>query len=191
MITSHTCCPSRPIPTFSTAPTAEEAVPAAAIDEAITIADGSFGYGEQTAALPAGELKAAVHSDAHIFLVTEADNRTTITIYDEALLLVGFAAIDGNFDRCELRDSTVFDEQYALVTRRTFLLYTTWRFRAETAEEQRPETYCPSVTDHSGTRVLTAEEISLVNSGDFYTAYLAVTWDGGVEILYTFAEMGV
>ena len=174
------------------APLAEESADQAGarIDEAVTVQDGWLTYGDVRAKFPEGELKTVVVSDARVFVVTEAGDRTAIAVYDESLQLVGTAEVSGTFDNCELRDSTVFGDD-ALVTRRTFLLYTTWRFDAESAEEDAPETFCPTVTENGDTRLLTPEEITIVNSGDSYAVYLAIVWDDGIEVLYTFAELGL
>ena len=143
-------------------------------------------------ALPEGySLCATIESDDRIFVIAQADGITTLLVYDEAMNLLGEASTAGSFVGYELRDTTLFSDEGALEMHRALLLETTWSPDLSIAHEDEPASYCPSVTDPSGTRMLQPEEITIIDFGDRYAVYTAVAWDDGVRVLYAFAELGL
>ncbi|MBR0082119.1 MAG: hypothetical protein IJP98_05220 [Clostridia bacterium] len=169
---------------------AAEDVPA--VDEMLFYADGVLSFGEYSVTLPAERtLCTAFLSDEHVFVLAEADGRTFVTVYDSALNECGEAAADGAYFEYEVRETTLLSESGTFESYQAVILTTEWTVNLDAAAEDTPETFCPSISDASGTRILTPDEISIVSASDRYTVFLAVAWDDGVRILYGFAELGL
>ena len=83
----------------------------------------------------------------------------------------------------------MIEPDVGVVTHLALILTTEYVPDLSKATEDDPASYCPDVTDQSGTRTLAADEITPLDEGDCFTVYTAFGYTEGVTVLFVFAEL--
>lgn len=123
------------------------------------------------------------------FVLSEQDGKTYVTVFDGDGQLLGEGTADGRHLSHECRDTQFVEVDLGVTTHPAVIVTTQYVPALSEANEADPASFCPTVSDRDGARVLVPDEISLLEVGDCYTVYAAFGWDEGVRVLYVYAEL--
>ena len=141
--------------------------------------------------LPEGRIRIASETlENRLYLLSEADGRTYVNVFDaDTLQPLGEGAAAGRYVAHETRETQLIEPDVGVVTHLALILTTEYVPDLSKATEDDPASYCPDVTDQSGTRTLAADEITPLDEGDCFTVYTAFGYTEGVTVLFVFAEL--
>ena len=103
----------------------------------------------------------------------------------------GAGSVSGVYDAHEVRDATLFGSDNQLEQHRVLLVTTRFAPDLSNAAANAPESFCPLLTDATGTSTMSADTIGLYGEGDTFWVYAAFESIDAVRVVYAFAELGL
>ncbi len=134
-------------------------------------------------------VRALVEAWDCIYVISEDNGFVITSVYNKAGL-VGETKQSGTYISYELKETTVFDDDYSLSEHRIIMITSQFVPELHNADIQVPSSFVPVYSDSLTERPLLPEEITCVNESDSYMVYGAVEASGNVKMLYIFAELG-
>lgn len=134
-------------------------------------------------------VRALVEAWDHIYVISEENGFVVTSVYNETGLL-GETKQSGMYLSYELKETTVFDDDYSLSEHRIIMVTSQFIPDLHNTDIQVPSSFVPVYSDSLTQRPLLPEEITCVNESDTYTVYGAVEASNKVRMLYIFAELG-
>lgn len=140
--------------------------------------------------LPEGrDLRALVEAWDNVYVISEENGSVVTSVYTKDGY-AGETKQSGYFVSYEVRQTTVFDDDYSLSDHNVVIINSLYTPDPDKMDIDVPSSFVPVFTDQDGERPLNADDITCVNESSTYSVYGAVDVNDGVRMLYIFAELG-